>query len=126
MDALRLNVVLNVADFDASVAFYHRVLGMGIVDEWHDEDNGPGCVLQAGEGRTIELFGPPYGARADRRVHAGTELALEVDDVEAWHEQLEAAGVDIVRELRHNPWGDRSFGIDDPGGLRIWILEATD
>ncbi len=125
IDAIRLNVILNVSDFDTSVAFYRDVLGLRVTDTWIDGDDGPGCILEAGAGRTVELFGPPYGARVDKRIHAGTEISFEVGDVEAWHERVQRAGVEVKRVLKDNPWGDRSFGIDDPDGMRIWILETT-
>jgi uncharacterized glyoxalase superfamily protein PhnB len=32
--------------------------------------------------------------------------------------------VTIVREVKDEPWGHRSFGVDDPDGLRIWIIEV--
>lgn len=122
MDSTRLNVIVNVDEFDTVVAFYRDVLGMPVESSW-DGDEGPGIILRAGEGRTVEFFGPPWGGRKDRRPSAGVELAFEVDDVQAWHDDLVAKGVSITRQLVDNPWGDRSFGIDDPAGTRIWVLQ---
>lgn len=124
MRAWRLNVVANVEDFSATATFYRDILEMPVLDEW-DGDEGPGIILEAGEGRTVEFFGPPWDARRDARPAAGVELAFEVDDVQDWHDKLVARGVPIRRGLVDNPWGDRSFGIDDPAGLRIWILQVV-
>jgi len=44
---------------------------------------------------------------------------MQVDGVDAWHDQLKVAGVPIARSLVDNPWGDRSFGINDPEGVRL-------
>jgi uncharacterized glyoxalase superfamily protein PhnB len=52
-------------------------------------------------------------------------LSLEVEDVDRWHGQLIGAGVSIARGLEDAPWGHRSFGVDDPGGFRIWIYQDT-
>lgn len=123
MDASRLNVALNVEDFDAVRTFYGDTLELPIETQW-DGDDGPGIIFRSGPGQTVEFFGPPWGARRDKRPVAGTELAFEVDDVQAWHDRLVARGVPIARELVDNPWGDRSFGIDDPAGVRIWILQV--
>ncbi len=125
VDAERLNLVMNVEDFAGVVGFHRDVLDMPVESTW-DGDEGPGAILRAGNGRTIEVFGPPWGARQDRRPVAGVEVAVEVADVEAWHERLVERGIPIARGLVDNPWGDRSFGIDDPSGVRIWILEETD
>ncbi len=48
---------------------------------------------------------------------------IGVDDAADWLDRLAAAGVMIRRALLENPWGGRSFGIDDPSGRRIWIFE---
>ncbi len=121
----RLNVAINVTDFEASVRFYRDVLGCEVVEQW-EKDDGPGVILAAGPGRSVELFGPPWGARQDRRPPAGFELAFDVADARAWQARLEAAGVPIARQLLDNPWGDRSLGLDDPDGVRIWLVEITD
>lgn len=52
---------------------------------------------------------------------ANLERSIEVEDVDQVHRDLVAAGVLIARDLVNDPWGHRSFGIDDPGGLRIWV-----
>ena len=50
-------------------------------------------------------------------------LSIEVNDVDAWHDQLVQSGVTIARALENAPWGHRSFGIDDPDGFRIWYYQ---
>jgi hypothetical protein len=37
--------------------------------------------------------------------------------------ELIQRGIPIVRGLEDAPWGHRSFGIDDPDGLRIWYYQ---
>lgn len=122
MDVTRLNTIINVADFDEVVAFYRDVLGLVEEESW-DGPNGPGIILRAGEGKTLEFFGPPFGARTDKRPVAGIELAFDVTGLDEWAEQLRSKGVEIRRRIKENPWGDRSFGIDDPAGVRIWFVE---
>ena len=122
MRSLRLNVAINVDDFDAVVTFYRDVLGCHVETSWSGEE-GPGMIFAVGPGQTVEFFGPPYGARKDKTAARGVELAFEVEDVEGWLEHVRSAGVPIARGLVKNPWGDRSFGIDDPAGMRIWILQ---
>ena len=36
---------------------------------------------------------------------------------------LVEAGAAVVRGLEDTPWGHRSFGLDDPDGLRIWLVQ---
>lgn len=123
MNTSQLRVIFRVSDFAKSVHFYQEVLSMAYVTGWEGAE-GPGIILQAGDGRTVELFGPPPGQHHDDRLARGVELALQVDDVDAWHGRLKEAGVTIARGLVDNPWGDRSFGIDDPDGVRIWLFQV--
>ncbi len=125
MQTSRLNVAINVADFEKSLAFYRDILAMPVLTQWDGED-GPGAIVSAGRGRSVELFGPPYGARTVKQPAAGIELAFDVDDVKKWADMLAERGVAIAREVKDNPWGDRSVGIDDPDGVRIWLVEITD
>ena len=126
MNALELRLAMNVRDFARSVDFYERLLGIPRITAWHDEGDGPGIILRIGPGRTLELFGAPYAEPDAPPVGGGFAIVIQVDDVDAWHARLEAAGVPIARGLVDNPWGDRSFGVVDPDGVRIWFNQVTD
>ena len=52
-------------------------------------------------------------------------LTIEVENVDAVYSDLIAKGVDIVIELRDEPWGDRHFAIRDPNGIGIDIVTYT-
>ena len=55
---------------------------------------------------------------------AGTrpvEIYLEVDDVDAYHDELKERGVKITAPLTTQWWGDRTFKITDPYGYQIWF-----
>jgi catechol 2,3-dioxygenase-like lactoylglutathione lyase family enzyme len=124
MDALELRIAVNVRNFARSVHFYEEVLGMMRVTAWPDSGEGPGIILRIGQNQTIELFGPPYSSADSLAVNGGFSIVISVPDVDAQHDQLQAAGVPIARGLIDNPWGDRSFGIDDPDGVRIWFRQS--
>jgi phosphoribosylformimino-5-aminoimidazole carboxamide ribotide isomerase len=113
--------ILNVSNFGASVAFYEGALGFSRVSAW-DEETGPGIILQTGEQGTIELFGAPVGALSwDASSNAA--MAFYVADLQAWHDHLVASGIPIVRGLLDNPWGDRSFAVEDPDGTKVWFAQ---
>lgn len=126
MNASELRVLFRVADFDASVRFYQDLLGLERLKSWA-RDTGCGVILRAGPGRTIELLGAPPGkVQAVDRLPRGVTLWVRVDDVDEWYARLQAAGAPIARELADDPWGTRSFGLDDPDGTRVWLFEGTD
>lgn len=54
----------------------------------------------------------------------GLILSFEVDDVDAEYRRLKAAGLVIYQELQDKPWGERSFVIDDPNGVHIYIYKS--
>jgi uncharacterized glyoxalase superfamily protein PhnB len=46
---------------------------------------------------------------------------FRVDDVDDYHANVTARGVEIVKTLRDEPWGMREFGIRTIDGHRIMI-----
>jgi phosphoribosylformimino-5-aminoimidazole carboxamide ribotide isomerase len=117
--------ILNVAEFDRSVDFYERILGFSRLKAWEAEDGaGPGIILRTIDGGSLELFGPPPGATS-AEAPKGAMLAFYVGDLQAWHDHFESAGIPIAQGVTDNPWGDRSFGIDDPNGVRIWFAQMA-
>ena len=49
---------------------------------------------------------------------------IQVRDVHAGHVRLAAAGVPVVREPAAEPWGLIEMWIEDPGGVRIVVVEV--
>ena len=123
---LEFRAMLVVADYAASLHFYETLLGLRRVMAW-DNGHGPGALLSLGPGRTLELRGARPGAEA-RGAAVGDRvmLGIAVADAQAAHDALAAAGVAIVRKLKDNPWGDRSFAVRDPDGIRVWVYQITD
>ena len=54
----------------------------------------------------------------------GLIISFEVDDVDAEYDRLKAEGVQIYQEMQDKPWGERSFVIDDPNGVHLYIYTA--
>ncbi|MBW7881866.1 MAG: VOC family protein, partial [Caldilineaceae bacterium] len=82
MEFAEIRLILDVADFAASVHFYRDLLGLQPVSSWEKEE-GPGIILKAGGGRTIELFGPPPGASHPAQLTTAVKLGLQVEDLDA-------------------------------------------
>lgn len=51
------------------------------------------------------------------------EISIGVDDVDAAHERMVTAGVEIVHSLRDEPWGVRRFFVRDPNGKIVNIVQ---
>ena len=127
LNPLEFRAMLVVADYAASLRFYETLLGLRRVMAW-DDGHGPGALLSLGPGRTLELRGarPGGGDAPGAAVGDRFMLGIAVADAQAAHDALAAAGVAIIRKLKDNPWGDRSFAVRDPEGVRVWVYQITD
>ena len=126
LNPLEFRAMLVVADYPASLHFYETLLGLRRVMAW-DDGHGPGALLSLGPGRTLELRGARPGADTPgAAVAERLMLGIAVADAQAARDALAAAGVAIVRKLKDNPWGDRSFAVRDPEGVRVWVYQITD
>ena len=54
----------------------------------------------------------------------GLVLSFEVDDVDEACERLEKEGLTIYQKIQDKPWGERSFVVDDPNGVHLYIYKV--
>ncbi|GIE88660.1 VOC family protein [Actinoplanes regularis] len=55
----------------------------------------------------------------------GTLLAFLVADVDAEYARLSEAGLEVVKSLVTEPWGQRRFQIAGPDGLLVEVLQTV-
>jgi catechol 2,3-dioxygenase-like lactoylglutathione lyase family enzyme len=117
MDVLSSRVLLRPADLDRSRRFYRDALGLAVYREFGDPGD-PGLVFFLGGG-LLEVSGVGDGAEA-----GNLALWLQVRDLTAEQQRLQAAGVEIVRAPEREPWGLLEMWIADPDGVRIVLAEV--
>ena len=108
--------VLAVPDLQRSADYYRDVLGFEI-----QEMGDPGwrfyvrdsCKIMAGECRDAM----PVADTGDHSYFA----YLVVDDADAFHQHITAAGADICKPIKSEPWGMREFGVRTVDGHRMMI-----
>jgi predicted enzyme related to lactoylglutathione lyase len=116
----RTMFVIAVPDLERSSAFYRDVLGFEI-----RQIGDPGwrmyakdeCRIMAGE--CADAI--PAAQLGDHSYFA----YLVVDDVDACHERVAAAGTEIVKQLATEKWGMREFGLRTIDGHRIMIAQEV-
>ena len=120
----QVSIVRHTKNYDAMLKFYRDDLGMQIIQAWEHPANR-GTLLSFGgkaENTVIEVL-----ELGEEAVPGGKPvnlvLSIEVAAADTWHDELVKRGVKIARGLEDAPWGHRSFGIDDPDGLRIWYYQ---
>jgi catechol 2,3-dioxygenase-like lactoylglutathione lyase family enzyme len=118
VEVLSSRVLLRPSDFEAGVHWYTEVLGLRVYREYGIGGRATGVVLFLGGG-FLELKSGEGPTVTDE-----VTLWLQVADVDAEHERLAAAGVDIRRPPETEPWGLRECWIADPDGVAIVLVEV--
>jgi len=106
-------VTVNLADYDASVAFY-RTLGLALI-----VDAPPDYArFEAPNGATFSIHRSAHG------VGRGTVVYFECDDLDAEVRRLEAAGLAFESGPRDESWLWREARLLDPAGNEICLYRA--
>lgn len=115
-------VIIPIADQDAAIGFYVDKLGF---DKRVDVPFGGGHrwieVGVGDESTTIALAPPPPGGAAGNRE---TGISLQTDDIDSYHDELKAAGVDVDAEISR--MGDPvppMFWLRDPEGNTLMVVQ---
>ncbi len=95
-------------------AFYEGILGFRVA---MDED---GMLMLASRSTpTTQVIIAWKSASAVDPELVQVDVSVEVDDVDAAFERAVTDGLQIVRELRDEPWGIRRFFVRDPSGRTL-------
>jgi predicted enzyme related to lactoylglutathione lyase len=117
MEVLASRVLLRPTQLERTKHFYRDVLGLAVYREFGDARQG-GVVFFLGGG-----FLEVSGHGVDH--HAGpVSLWLQVRDVSAEHQRLEALGAHILRPPQRESWGLIEMWIADPDGVRVVLVEV--
>ena len=132
------HLALITTDMDATVRFYHGVLGARVVAtvgtpefRHYFFDFGPQCTVAFFEytGSTVEPFAKAAGV-PDSRAAQFDHLALNLPDEDALGDlqrRLQAAGCAVTDVIDHG--GVRSVYFSDPNGIALeaswWVADPT-
>ncbi len=125
MHGMELRIVRRTDHFDQSCTFWGELLGCPVTREWPaDEHQGRGRIFGYGDVARIEFI-----ELADPEPVVGLTLGLEVDDADAVHQRMAAAGITVVRPPADQPWGHRNVAVVDPSGIEVtffhWLPSAA-
>jgi uncharacterized glyoxalase superfamily protein PhnB len=112
-------VSLTVADPEASARFLEQTFDFeremaadGFVSLTHPDVDFNIVYLRSG----LPSFKPRERATPTAD---GLLIVLVVDDIDAEHERLTAAGTPILTPLETEEWGERYFQVQDPNGVIV-------
>lgn len=117
----RTMYVLAVQDLHESARFYRDVLGFTVKDigdeGWRIFERD-GCQIMAGHC-------PDAVPARDLGDHSYFAY-LVVDDADQFYAEVVEKGIDLIKDLRSEPWGMREFGVRTNDGHRIMIGQDLD
>jgi predicted enzyme related to lactoylglutathione lyase len=102
-------IAIQTRDHDAAARFYGETLGLPFVKRW---GNMPGSEFQAGNLTLAVMQSDAFGLEFRP---GSTLIALQVDDVAATRERLEAAGVAFRGDILDSGVCHQAF-FQDPDG----------
>jgi len=116
---MNLRLELFVTDIDNSIDFYQRVLNF---TQEAREPNGytlmtNGSVRFSLNKRRNVPANHPFHVATGERPGQGVEIGLEVDDVEAMYQHVQAQNWPVTTDLHRRPWGQVDFTVTDPDGF---------
>jgi len=119
MKIKRIDTTISTDKLNESKEFYMRYFNFTLVYEsdWYIELIAPG--LPAGIS-----FTKPQRDAGEFFHGSGIIISFEVDDVDAEYGRLKEAEVEICQEIMDKPWGERSFVVNDPSGVHVYIYTS--
>lgn len=118
------NVIIPVADQDHAVEFYTEKLGL---EKRVELSFGPGFrwieVAPSGAATTIALCPPGPGVTPGGKQ---TGISLQTDDVDGYHAELKAQGVDVDAEIgRFGEGVPPTFWLRDDKGNILQVTQVS-
>ncbi len=115
--------VVMTREVAATAAFYQQHFGFVplFTSDWYvhlQREGEPAVSLAVLDGRHETIPEPARG-----QVAGGLLLNFEVDDVDAVHARLAAAGLPVLLPLRDEAFGQRHFITRDPNGVLIDVIK---
>lgn len=119
MKIKRMDATISTEKLQESKEFYMKHFGFQLIYEsdWYVEllsaDINAGISFALAQREENEFF--------DGR---GLILSFEVENAETEYDRLKQDGLCIQQELQDKPWGERSFVVDDPNGVHVYLYQT--
>ncbi|HXV86222.1 MAG TPA: VOC family protein [Gemmatimonadales bacterium] len=128
-ESLRVRSVaaaLTVRDMPRSLAWYRDVLGFTVDETWEDSGRLAGAGLKAGTARLV-LTQAGQSQPGTPSQSSGFRLyfttAQDIDEVAT---AIKARGGKLAAEPAVQPWGVKTFVLEDPDGFQLIISSAEE
>lgn len=115
----RVDSTISTTKLQESKEFYMKYFSFELVYEsdWYVELIAPGLST------TGISFTLPQREAGEFFNGKGMILSFEVEDVDAEYTRLQKMGLISHQKIQDKPWGERSFVVDDPAGVHVYIYK---
>jgi catechol 2,3-dioxygenase-like lactoylglutathione lyase family enzyme len=110
---------LFVADVAAACAFYVHKLGFKVVLSYGEPPFWAQVARDAGRLNLRMVCGPVFDSGFRSREPGAVSATLTLDNAKPLFLEFQNAGVNFHQALRTEPWGARTFVVEDPDGNLI-------
>jgi lactoylglutathione lyase len=119
-----LRIELFVADLDAFVDFYTRVLGFHLSEDRRGASEPYAAVDRDGV-RIGAVLSRAEVDRSARSFPTGVEIVLDVDDVLDEHARVLAGAWPLEGDIGRREWGLTDFRVHDPDGYYVRVTSRS-
>jgi catechol 2,3-dioxygenase-like lactoylglutathione lyase family enzyme len=113
-----------VSNFEVSRAFYVHKLGFKLVFSYGEPPFFGQLARDAGRLNLRKVSGPVFDSGFRSREADALSATFTLDDAEPLFLEFQKAGVAFHQTLRTEPWGARTFIVQDPDGNLISFAGA--
>jgi catechol 2,3-dioxygenase-like lactoylglutathione lyase family enzyme len=107
---------LFVSDLEAAIAFYIDKLGFKVVFSYGEPPFYAQVARDGGRLNLRKVSGPVFDSGFRSREGDALSATLTLDDAKPLFLEFQKAGVAFHQTLRTEPWGARTFIVQDPDG----------
>lgn len=123
LNATTLGCSITCKALEASIRWYHEVLGFVVNQTFEREGKVVGAIISAGDIRIV-LNQDDGQLGWDRTKGQGFSLQINVAgyaDVDSAAARIKAAGGTLLSEPSDRPWGARMFQCNDLDGFKLGV-----
>ncbi|HJP83001.1 MAG TPA: VOC family protein [Fimbriimonadaceae bacterium] len=119
------NLILDVADIDRSLAFYHQLLELPVRTQ-QSVDGHRLAYLTTGQTEILLLQQPREEQNPHLERSGGLVIKFNVRNLPQVATQLKTKAVTVLRELDMAKIGERTFLVADPDGYAVLLSEPVE
>jgi len=115
-----LSPTLAARNMKETIEFYQNILGFQVGMAFPDASNPEYADLSKDGMVLMFLPAANHGIGSEEKLGVGVNLYMEIDgDIDEYYEELKKRGVNIVVDIKDEPFGIRDFTVEDPNGYQL-------